>query len=172
MESKTQEFSLNCILLSTKNMKKSYYIIATLFHGGSSKFEKHVSKLDTTANIDFKFKDVNVETAYVRFQVFIHRNLLSNKHVGDVNVLVSDLVLAGEQSSSSSVMYDLGGKSSKKGSLKLSYTLSSNVGKEMPRTVVPKVVESKRQSAAIGNDIALFKTLPSYCTPFVSLGWN
>ncbi|KAK9741086.1 hypothetical protein RND81_03G080500 [Saponaria officinalis] len=176
MESTSQELSLNCILSTHDHLKKTY-IMVTLFHGCSSKYEKRQADLDAKGNAKFQFKDVNVKTAYLQFQVFTHRWLLSDKHVGDVNVLVSDLMssqILTEQPLFAS--YELG-KTSKKGKdcyLKLMCRLSS---REKDSTAVvsrdeKRKVVSKHDAAGIGNDIALFKTVPSFRTPLVSLIWN
>ncbi|KAK9669615.1 hypothetical protein RND81_13G143700 [Saponaria officinalis] len=138
-------------------MKTRPYIIATLIHGCSSKFEKHVADVDAKGNFNFHFKNINVESARLRLKVHIHRKLLSDKQVGDVNVLVSDLILAGGKPSLAKYELGKGPRKGKNVYLKLSYKLSSHV------TYVPADVsshrkselESKRLGPAIGNDIAL-----------------
>ncbi|KAK9666437.1 hypothetical protein RND81_14G184900 [Saponaria officinalis] len=150
-----------------------YYIIVTLFHGCSSKFDKYSADVDAKGIAKFQFKDVNVESDYLRFQVFTHRKLLSDKHVSDINVQVSELmssqVLPG-QPLSATYELDKASNKAKKRYLKLSYELKDSaavaLGKEKPK------VESEHVADAIGNDIALFRTLPSFRTPIVSLTWN
>ncbi|KAK9748162.1 hypothetical protein RND81_02G040400 [Saponaria officinalis] len=162
MESTTAELSLNCFISTGRNnlekTKMRYYIIVTLFHGCSSKFDKYSADVDAKGIAKFQFKDVNVESDYLRFQVFSHRKLLSDKHVSDINVHVSELVssqvLRGHPLSAT---YELEKASSKakKRYLKLSYELSSRRKDSAAvalRNEKPKV-ESERPAAAIGNDI-------------------
>ncbi|KAK9748200.1 hypothetical protein RND81_02G042800 [Saponaria officinalis] len=164
MKSINLELKLHCILTKKVMNTKPYTVVSHFSHSKPETNKKRIVNLDTQGNATLKMKDVNVDdSSSLCVQIFIHRKLLSDKHVGTVNVRVSDLV------SSTRVKYELIGMSSRKhrnnnGVLEVSAVV-------LPRYVKPELEFKRVIGFAIGNDIGLFKTVPSFRTPLVSLNW-
>ncbi|KAK9748199.1 hypothetical protein RND81_02G042700 [Saponaria officinalis] len=170
MKSTNLKLDLNCIFYEEK-MKMKSYIIVTLFHGfNSSKFNKHIANIDSNGNTVLHFKGVDIERASIRIQVFNQRNFLPDKHVAKVDGRVSELVPLGAvgdrgMSQDGPAMFEIGTSffKPKRRVLKLSYKLSIDED---------DLIDVKDKSTMIGNDIGLFKTVPSFRTSLVSLNWN